>query len=589
MAMRLRNYQRITADRMLADAKAGRRALGVVPTGGGKSFVIAEACRRVREQGGRVWVITHTVEIVDQNVGHIRRMLPDELIRVDCNSLAQRKSERLRTTAAAIRVGSIQTMHGAQLGRPPALVIIDEAHAIQRTDESMYRMLLDNLPRSTKIAGLTATHFRLDSGYLHQGEGALFDRISHQVSAAELIARGWLVPIVGPDQLGLRMKRPAEIDDAAGALVKTRACLENAVNLLRRRRKSIVFCYSIDHAEEAAAYFSGLGRKTMVVHSRMSRTHSREVLAAFRMAPAADLFSVGMLTTGFDVPDITAIVLLRHTESVGLYIQMLGRGMRPSPGKTECLVLDYAGNHDRHGDIADPHVTIRGPWRGRDAVAREFLKACPACSNLLVQVASACDACGYEFIDLKPAPTRSLLDRRNAKSPTSRPVDRHIPASRAPLLATEEVAQMTGRKPAYIKSLRWTGKGPKFYCRHTMTRLGLKSIVYRIEDVEAWLADHPLAARREVDDVVPPSRDILLSTEEVAAVLDYKPQYIKQLRAQPYGPKFYRKPSMTRLGIKTIVYRIEDVEAWANAHPVISGPEAGQTKRRLNRDTVGLR
>jgi DNA repair protein RadD len=278
---------------------------------------------------------------------------------------------------------------GPELQRagPFAVLIVDEAHRIPRdTFRTTYGQLISAMPQARRI-GLTATPYRLDSGLLTEGDDALFSDILIQVEAKALVAEGWLAPLVGKGgdaEIKVAGVRVRAGDFVASDLAQVaedeelvrRACAE----IVRRgadRRSWLLFACGVAHAAMLRDEMHRLGIDAGLVTGETPSDERAELLARFRAGRLRCMVNCEVLTTGFDAPCIDLIGLLRPTMSKGLYVQMLGRGMRLADGKSGCRILDFAGNCRRHGDIDvldafEPSDDQLEQKRKRDDAAAEF-------------------------------------------------------------------------------------------------------------------------------------------------------------------------------------------------------------------------
>jgi DNA repair protein RadD len=401
----LRDYQVEAVDAVWQFLATRRGSpLCVVPTGGGKSLILAAFLQRVFDAypAERVLVLSHVRELLTQDAAAIRSLWPDAPVSIYSAGLKRRD-------IAPITVAGIQSIYkrADELG-DVGLVVVDEAHLVPRAGEGMYCTLLGDLTAINphlRIVGLSATPYRLGSGYLHHGEGALFNAIAYEIGVRRLIDEGWLSPLrskaggarANLDRVHVRGGEyvAGELDDACDVdeLVKA-ACAEIAA-LTKDRRKVLVFCCGVQHTAHVAAELNAHGVVTESVTGDTDTPERDRVLSDFRDGDLRAVANCNVLTTGFDAPNVDCIVLLRPTMSAGLYVQMVGRGFRRAPGKADCLVADFAGNVQRHGPV--DRVMVQGVFERAPAKARE----CPVCHELVGLTDAVCSCCGYAF----PLPT----------------------------------------------------------------------------------------------------------------------------------------------------------------------------------------
>ena len=261
------------------------------------------------------------------------------------------------------------------------LVLIDEAHLIPGASDTMYRRFLDTLARinpQLKVIGFTATPYRLDSGMLHEGKGALFTDIAYEVSVRQLIDDGYLCPLVSKaaetrlDVIGRRQpRRRVHPRPAAGG---GRSARDHRGGDRRggaaRRRPAGAGSPSAPGSSMppmSPRRSARAGSSAATIFGDTPKPERDRIIAAFKRGEIRALASMGVLTTGFNAPGVDLIAMLRPTKSTGLYVQMAGRGTRLAPGKADCLVLDFAGNVARHGPIDAVKPKRPGSRRGRGA------------------------------------------------------------------------------------------------------------------------------------------------------------------------------------------------------------------------------
>lgn len=406
--MALRPYQHTAIDAIYGyfAEKAGHPIV-VIPTAGGKSLVMAAFIREVLEQwpDQRILIVTHVRELISQNFAELLRLWPEAPAGIYSAGLGK------RDLGARILFAGIQSIHRKAYGVQQAdLVLVDEAHLIPRSADTMYRGFLDDLTvinPHLKIVGLTATPYRLDSGMLHRGEDALFTDIAFEVSVRELIDQGYLSPLISKssatqlDVKGVGTRGGEFIQSQLQAAVDrddvTRAAIDEVVAYGAERRSWLAFCSGVDHAEHVAQAIRARGISCATIFGHTPKAERDRVVAAFKRGEIRALASMGVLTTGFNAPAVDLIAMLRPTKSAGLYVQMAGRGTRLAQGKTDCLVLDFAGNVARHGPI--DAVNPREPGAG----GREPpVKTCPDCRSILPAATRTCPDCGHVFPPPEP-------------------------------------------------------------------------------------------------------------------------------------------------------------------------------------------
>ncbi|KQU05634.1 helicase [Methylobacterium sp. Leaf469] len=403
--MELRPYQRASLDALYASWRTETGdGLIVLPTGAGKAFVIAALVRETiaREAGARIAVVTHTRELIAQNHRELLAYWPEAPAGIYSAGLGRRE------TATQILFCGIQSVWNQtdSIGAFD-LVVVDEAHLIPRAAETRYGRFLAALRAARpdlRVVGLTATPYRLDSGRLDEGAGRLFERIVYEANVGDLIHQGYLSPLIckatatALDVSGVGKRGGDYIPSALEAAVNqdwiTRAAVEEMAGYGRDRRAWLAFCAGVAHAEAVRDAVRGQGVSCEMVTGETAKRERDRIVRDFRAGRVRCLTSVGVLATGFNVPRVDLIALLRPTQSTGLYVQQVGRALRTAPGKTDALILDYAGLVRMHGPVDIVTARSAALIKGREGEVRA--KACPGCGALIPLNASTCEGCWVE-------------------------------------------------------------------------------------------------------------------------------------------------------------------------------------------------
>ncbi|WP_447555315.1 DEAD/DEAH box helicase [Vreelandella sp. EE22] len=385
----LRDYQRQAVARVVEHFR-GTSEPGVVvlPTGSGKSLVIAELARLAR---GRVLVLAHVRELVEQN--HAKYQAYG--LEADIFSAGLKRKEASRQVV----FGSIQSVVrnlDSFKDENFTLLVIDECHRVSLEKASSYRKVIDHLQRQNpklKILGLTATPYRLGQGFIYhrhyhgmvRGDSACFftDCIFEQPlrlmvrqqylappTRLDMAIEGYDFSTLAPAQNGLFPEKA--LNEVVAGSRATPGIVDQIQERAESRQGVMIFAATVAHAEEVVSYLPAQQAALIT-----GDTHLRErerLIAAFKARALKYLVNVSVLTTGFDAPHVDVIAILRPTESVSLYQQIVGRGLRLSPGKTDCLVLDYAGNP---WDLYAPEVGEPKP----DSDSEPVQVICPACEH----------------------------------------------------------------------------------------------------------------------------------------------------------------------------------------------------------------
>jgi DNA repair protein RadD len=396
MTHTLRDYQAQAVSeiqRLLFD-EGKQRVLLVAPTGAGKTVMAAALVQDFVSRGLRVLFVAHRVELVEQAVAKLG---------VPCGVIVAGSPPGLGFMPCV--VASLQTLVRREM--PPCdVLVIDEAHHAM---SASYRRVIDSLP-DAMVVGLTATPTRLDS----RGLAEIFSDMYEAARTSALIEQGSLVrPRVfsHPTQPDLSKVKITAGDynekqlDQACNQAKIRGDIVEHWLARAENRSSVLFAVSIAHSRALIDDFGRAGVVAVHVDGSMPRGERDRALAAIRSGEARILSNVGIVTEGWDFPELEVCVLARPTASISLLLQMWGRVMRPAPGKTEALVLDHAGNVLRHGMLPHQDVAWRSHFSGEKKKRGKkgklgtslAVKNCPSCYAVVVRHAERCQECGYQW------------------------------------------------------------------------------------------------------------------------------------------------------------------------------------------------
>jgi DNA repair protein RadD len=380
----------------------------VLPTGAGKSLVIALLIQQARAFGGRVIVLQHRKELIEQNAAELRELMPEISVGIYSAGLNSRQ------TSHDVLMAGIQSIYkkASEIGERH-LVIIDEAHLVSQDDETMYGQFINELkslnPRC-RVVGLTATPFRTGEGPLC-GRTKLFQRIVFEASTGDLIEQGFLCPITNKaadaevDTEGIKTRGGEFIESDmqavfSGADNVLMACRETYLRC-HDRKSILIFASGVKHAEEIAEKIAWeSGERVGLVTGETLPIERSGILASFKNQELRWLVNCDVLTTGFNAKSVDAIAIMRATMSPGLFAQIVGRGLRLHPSKTNCLILDFGENIKRHGSIDDRNFGRASEEKRGQAARAAALngrgKPCPACGLDVASNARECE-CGFVF------------------------------------------------------------------------------------------------------------------------------------------------------------------------------------------------
>lgn len=401
----LRDYQEEVVQGVRDAILAGhRKILVAVPTGGGKTTIAGHMIHGSLGNGRRSLFLAHRKELVEQCYDRLTCEQRGFGLKYDTGLIMAGCPPRRRKP---VQVASLQTLIRRELPQSH-LVFVDEAH--HSLSASFLQLLEQYQAAGAIIIGLTATPYRLDG----RGLGDVYDVIVAPVSVGDLIGRGYLTPVryygtrkdLEPVTEDVKV-RAGEFDAAQlYAKFDKRELYDGVVqNYLRfaEASKAIVFNVNVEHSLKVVAAFRAAGIGAEHVDGETPRGERERILHDFRNGAFEVLCNVNILTEGFDLPAIETVILNRATKSKSLYLQMVGRGLRPSPGKSHCVVIDQGGNVRQFGPVEAPQEYVleytapkgsKGSGAGQGAPP---MKECPACEQLLLVQVRECGGCGHQF------------------------------------------------------------------------------------------------------------------------------------------------------------------------------------------------
>jgi DNA repair protein RadD len=465
LAVTLRPYQVEAVDATFAwmNEHSGHPLI-VVPTGGGKSLIQTAIIHAVLREypRDRILCLTHVRELIQQNHDATLRAWPGAPVGICSAGIGRREWD------AQVLFAGIQTVYRKAAKLQWAdVIVVDEAHLLPKEGEGMYRTLINamlGMNPKLRIIGLTATPYRTDSGLLHKGKDALFTDIAYTCDIVKLIEDGYLSPIISKgtghqiDTTAVQ-KRGGEFiaNQLQAAATRGDLVAQSVAEIVQRgadRKAWLLFACGIKHAEQIAEALRSHGIDCETIFGDTPDEQRDRIITRYKNRQLRAIVNVGVLTTGFDAPHVDLIALLRPTCSPGLYVQMVGRGLRRAEGKLNTLVLDYGENVERHGpiDCVQPTDDEESEGDGTPPV-----KKCPQCASYVHAAITICPDCGFVF------PPREI---------THKPV-----ASNAPIISAQssrptierwdviDVHYMEHRKPGKPVSLRVEYIGTGFHQR----------------------------------------------------------------------------------------------------------------------------
>ena len=457
--IQLRAYQNDAIEAVREAFRAGKRApLLVAATGAGKTVMFGFIASRTAAGGKRVLILCHRRELIRQASNKLRE------VGVAHGIIAP----GFTGNRELVQVASVQTL-GRRLADPrhdaPDLIVIDEAH---HAAAGQWRTILDAYP-GARVLGVTATPQRLDGKGLGLEAGGVFDDLVLGPAAGELIEGGYLSPVrvfapaEAPDLSGIRtVGGDYQASALADAMQRPKLVGDAIAHYSRHApgEPAILFSPSVAHAEAMAAAFREAGWRAATASGSTPATDRDAAIQGLATGAVQVLCSCDLISEGLDVPAVSAVILMRPTKSLGLYMQQVGRGLRPAPGKTHLTVLDHAGNTLTHGpiDIAREWSLAGRVKKKRDqgddaAPARQ----CPACFAVHAPAAS-CPECGHLYeskareIEAVAGELVDMTDALASRWGKQRPLRDVLREARDDDLAA--VARARGYKPGWVHHMR---------------------------------------------------------------------------------------------------------------------------------------
>ena len=457
--MILREYQSRTVSDLFAwwtkHQESSDIPLLSLPTAAGKSVICAEIVRQLFDQWPdyqpRTVVLVPSKELAEQNAEKLINLLPKNIHVGFVSASLGKKVYHADVIVATI--GSIAK--SAHLLGNIKCVIIDECHLVNSKDAGMFRGFLNDLGRycEFRTVGMTATAFRGNQVWLTDGEAPLFTGIASNVTMRELLDAGFIAPLVPPttamvtriDAGSVGMSngdyKVNELSDVVEQYL--RAVALESVKLASDRQKWIAFTPSVSNAITLANFLHKQGIESAVVCGETPKDERERLIAQFRRGELRCLVTVLALSTGFDVPDVDCIVWCRPTKSPVLYVQGMGRGVRISPGKIDCLVLDFTDTVERLG----PVDTIKGRAKAKGGKQEAPFVVCDACGARNHATALVCAECGAVIRELE-------TEKKDAKASTAALLSTHVVAPEIEWHEVSRVAYKIHQKEGKPSSLR---------------------------------------------------------------------------------------------------------------------------------------
>ena len=437
--MQLRPYQTQLVTEIRGQYQLGHKAvLAVLSTGAGKTVCFSYIAQAASVKGNRVCILVHRAELLDQASRSLSSMSVQ-------HGLIQ--AGRGMDLSHTVQVASVQTV-ARRLHLLPRdffqLLVVDEAH---HTTAGTWAKVIEHFSQA-KLLGVTATPIRGDG----RGLGEHYQSMVQGPTAQQLTDDGYLAgaKVLAPpgfDSAGLR-KRMGDFDTKQ-AEQRVGTIMGDCLGHYRKHlsgQTAIAFCCSVAHAEAVAALFQSAGIAAASIDGSMDTATRRELLQRLAVGDLKVLTSCALIGEGVDVPSVGGCILLRPTTSVGLHLQMIGRCLRPQPGKT-AVVLDHVGNTLRLGHHLEERDWTLDGLKKRDRDAAPSVKVCPQCFATSPSTAQVCRDCGHVFAP----PERRELRQVEGELQEIAVTNRRQQGKATDLEALRELAQQRGYKRGWAE------------------------------------------------------------------------------------------------------------------------------------------
>jgi len=390
--MELRAYQKEIIHETRQYMKQGIKSILITsPTGSGKTILTASMLKTCASKNMSAWFIVHRVELIRQSI----QAFHDVGVRHGIIASGFQEAKRL-----PIQIASMQTLaRRLDRYRKPQLIIYDECHHLP---SGTWSKVFDHFPDAFHI-GLTATPERLDGA----GLGNHFQKMVHGKSVKWLIENGYLSPyrIYAPSSISTRGVHTrmgdfvkSELSELVDKPTITGCAIENYKKYCNKKR-AIVFASSIEHSKHIVSQFNNNGIQAAHVDGGTEKNERIRLFEEFKKGNILILSNVDIAGEGVDVPAIEAVILLRPTQSLGMFLQQVGRSLRIFEGKKEAIILDHVGNVVRHGlPDEERNWSLSAEKRKKKQEGDNLhVKVCQKCFSALESFNKKCPYCGYEF------------------------------------------------------------------------------------------------------------------------------------------------------------------------------------------------
>jgi DNA repair protein RadD len=446
-APELRPYQRQDVGRIREHFANGvSHVCYQLPTGGGKTVVFCFVLEAAAAKGKRVLVLAHRAEILEQiSITLTQFGVEHGVIAAGYRATPGARIQLASVFTAIRRLDSLGEFD---------LIVVDEAH---HAVASTWRDVLAAAP-DARVLGVSATPERLDG----KGLDDIFDELVRGPTVRELIDQGYLAPFtaygpkIAPDLGGIRVTAGDYQINQLADVMSAGIVVKSAVSEYRRLcpgAPAIVFCVDIAHSQQVAKAFRDEGWRAAHVDGNTQRDERRDLIKSLADGRLDVLTNCGLISEGLDVPGVVAAILLRPTMSRVLYLQQVGRALRP--GKPKAFILDHAGCIQRHGLPDHLHEwTLEGrPKKGASAGASQLhTRQCEHCGAFNPPTAMHCLECGTALVKPKMRDDIAVELTEVAPAPwfATAPFDEVIRWAGRDRTRLSEIARARGYKPGWV-------------------------------------------------------------------------------------------------------------------------------------------
>jgi superfamily II DNA or RNA helicase len=444
--MQLRPYQTEAISLLRDGFQSGhQRQVYQLATGGGKTLTFSSMVVKAAQRGTRTLILTNRVELLKQTFSALGKVNLHPQV-LDAKSKFYYDNP---VTIAMVETIARRLKKGWQI--PAELIIVDEAHI------GSFNKIIDLYPNA-RVIGATATPV---GKHFHQ----YYTNLVSNIDIPDLIEQGYLCSVrayqMQDDFTDVPVINGEFKDDALFSHFNKAKLYQGVIEKYQEvtpGKKAMCFCVNVEHTQRTYAAFKEAGLSAYMVHSKMTDEERKWNQIAFEADACGIMVNCGILTTGYDHPPVEVIIVDRATLSLPLWLQMCGRGSRPSLGKTYFTVLDFGMNHNRHGRWDQPRIwEIEAPKKRNPKESTAAVKTCPGCDAMLFAAARVCEYCGFVYPDSETERKEGVLVEVEMQQPSQFDGRKLSTLSVVELMALEKTKRY---KPQFIwRVIRSKGEG----------------------------------------------------------------------------------------------------------------------------------